>query len=206
MQPARTSQWSASADAYEIKVRLPDLETESVSASLAPDGSKVEVVAKKKIDHCTCDPSIVKEIALPYRPRPEDVDVAMHRDGLLSVRLTRHAKVDAATPLKVNVGEAEDKDEENQETRPLSFVPHASATEKATEKATENGTSGSVAEQEKTLTDKFRGAALASVAVQRAPSGKEAAATTPPEDVDARVAAGGAAAPSAGSAEGQGAE
>ena len=47
----------------------------------------------------TCTPSTLKEISLPYRPRAEDIDVAMEKDGVLTLRLERHAKADAPTPL-----------------------------------------------------------------------------------------------------------
>merc|ERR1719231_1784946 len=104
------TRWTISTDAYELKVRMPDLEPASVRAALAQDGTKIEVIGERKIEGCTCTPSTLKEISLPYRPRAEDIDVAMEKDGVLTLRLERHAKADAPTPL--NVKQAADKKEE----------------------------------------------------------------------------------------------
>jgi len=165
-EPAAPSPyWTASADAYELKMRLPELEPQSITAALAADGTKIEVVGERKIDGCTCQPTTVKEVKLPYRPRPDDIDVSIGSSGVLSLRLARNKsdKADGSTPLAVKVLEAspapsaDNKDEAQSEpgTRPLRFVPHSSATDTPLE------------QQEKSLTDKFRSAALASVAVQR---------------------------------------
>lgn len=159
-----TTRWSASPSAYELKVRLPDLEPNSVKAALTSDGTKVEIIGERKIEHCTCSPSTVKEITLPYRPRAEDIDVSYDKDNVLSLKLARHSKVDAATPLTVTT-RAEDQGAE--ERRPLRFVPHESATEK-----------DSLHTQEKMLQDKFRSAALASLAVQRENAEPELVATS----------------------------
>ena len=158
-------------DAYSMKLRLPDLEPATVSAALSSDGTKIEVTGERKIEHCKCVPSTVREVELPYRPRPEDIDVSI--DGeVLQVRLTRHAKTDAPTPLAVK-SVAADKDDKA-ETRPLRFVPHASATE------------GTLEAQEKSLSDKFRDVARAAIAVaSEPPSAKEAAATTAEAAVEA---------------------
>merc|ERR1719198_1606407 len=80
--------WTASTDSYDLKLRLPDLEPQSVSAALASDGTKIEVAGERKIEGCTCQPRTVKEIALPYRPRAEDVGVTI-KDGVLSLSLAR---------------------------------------------------------------------------------------------------------------------
>jgi hypothetical protein len=163
--------WRVSPDAYELKVRLPDLQPETVRATLGANGDKIEVVGERKIDGCSCSPSVVKEIAMPYRPRSEDIDVAYaDKESVLSLRLTRHAKAESATPLAVSV-KAEVKDKEEATTRPLRFVPHESATAEK---------SGSTLEaQEKDLAAKFRSAALAAVATSSGDgaSAKEAAAT-----------------------------
>jgi len=188
--------WSANEDAYELNMRLPDLEPQTVSASLASDGKKIEVAGERKIEGCSCRPTSIKEIDLPYRPRAEDVDISM-KDGMLSIRLARQADASAATPLKVKLVE-EPKEKEAEapadasQTRPLRFVPHASATD---------AKKRSVDEQEKSLTDKFRSAALASVATtysahattaERGAEGAEAAAA-----VEGVVEAGGLEASSA---------
>lgn len=89
---------------------------------------------------------------------------------VLSLRLARHAKADTATPLKVSMATQKDKDTST-ETRPLRFVPHASAAEGD---ATASTPMSTPQDQERTLTEKFRSAALASVAVQHE-GAKEAA-------------------------------
>lgn len=188
--------WTATPDSYELHVRLPALEPASVTASLAADGTKIEVTGERKIDGCTCRPNLVQEISLPHRPRPEDVDVSFEKD-ILSLKMARHAKTDEPTPLAINVvreeasmqtqvadmdkgtadlaPQATDKQGAGQpRTRPLTFVPHASANE-----GPAPGTSApSLAEQEVALADKFRSAALAALATTRGEtSSKEAAAT-----------------------------
>ena len=178
-QPAPTApRWSISPDAYSLKVRLPDLEPHTVKAALAPDGTKIEIMGERKIEGCTCVPSIVREVPLPYRPRAEDIDVSVDKNSVLSLRLTRHAKVDAATPLTVTaIQDDKTPPGESEALRPIRFVPHASATESAAPTET------TLDEQEKTLTDKFRSAALAAVAVnnRRDASGptKDSVATAP---------------------------
>merc|ERR1719465_290608 len=94
--------WTATPDSYELHVRLPALEPASVTASLAADGTKIEVTGERKIDGCTCRPTMVKEISLPHRPRPEDVDVSFEKD-ILSLTMARHAKTNDPTPLAINV-------------------------------------------------------------------------------------------------------
>ena len=168
-QPAPSSRWTVTADAYELKIRMPDLEPASLTAALASDGTKIEVVGERKIEGCSCRPSTVKEIGLPYRPRAEDIDMSVEKD-VLSLRLARHAKADTATPLKVSMATQKDKDTST-ETRPLRFVPHASAAEGD---ATASTPMSTPQDQERTLTEKFRSAALASVAVQHE-GAKEAA-------------------------------
>ena len=163
-QPAPSSRWTVSADAYELKMRMPDLEPASLTAALASDGTKIEVVGERKIEGCSCRPSTVKEIGLPYRPRAEDIGMSIDKD-VLSLRLARHAKADTATPLKVSVATQKDENTSDHtstesETRPLRFVPHVSAAEG-------DATASTPQDQEKTLTEKFRSAALASVAVQQ---------------------------------------
>merc|ERR1719421_2161792 len=146
VEPAPSSQWVVSKDAYELKVRLPELEPTSVRAALGVDGTKVEVIGERKIEGCQCHPSTVKEIALPYRPRVEDVDLAL-KDGVLALRLARQPpKAESTTPLKVSVTQ---KEEQVEETRSLRFVPHESAQ------------AASVEKQEENLTEKFRPAAPA---------------------------------------------
>merc|ERR1712196_736881 len=100
------------------------------------------------IEGCTCRPSQVREISLPYRPRAEDITVAVDRD-VLSLRLARRPKTDASTPLTVTRDKAAEE-APSTEARPLRFIPLASATEV--------GPPPSVEEKEKGLIDKFRSA------------------------------------------------
>merc|ERR1719421_946990 len=184
VEPAPSSQWVVSKDAYELKVRLPELEPTSVRAALGVDGTKVEVIGERKIEGCQCHPSTVKEIALPYRPRVEDVDLALH-DGVLALRLARQPpKAESTTPLKVSVAQKEEQvAPADEETRSLRFVPHESALAPSLEK------------KEATLTEKFRAAALAAVAVQHEePSVKDAAAATAEAQADTASAPAAAAA------------
>merc|ERR1719450_800696 len=145
---------------------MPDLEPASIRAALAQDGTKIEVIGERKIEGCTCTPSTLKEISLPYRPRPEDIDVAMEKDGPLTVKQA-----------------ANKKDEEVRSS--FRFVPHSSATATATATeqdagAAEAASSSKLAEQEKGLTERF--AAARAVAGTNAGSEetsvKEAAAAT----------------------------
>lgn len=191
-QPTRAVEsspsWTATTDSYDLKVRLPEMEPHSVSASLASDGNHIEVVGERKIEGCSCRPSIVEQIRLPYRPRAEDISVIM-KDDLLSLKLTRHAKEDGPTPLKVTVSEppkpADDDASAEAGTRPLRFVPHQSAVEKP-----------SVEAQERTLTDKFRTAALATLAAAPS-SGVQEVANTKTAEAAAADTAGEAAKPAA---------
>ena len=116
------------------------------------------MAGERKVDGCTCQPTTVKELSLPYRPRPEDVDVSIGTSGVLSLRLARNNgnKVDAPTPLAVKVLEAPsttstDNKEAREEpgTRPLRFIPHASAAESSSSNV------ASLEQQEKSLTDKL---------------------------------------------------
>ena len=77
-QTAPSPYWSATPDAYDLKIRLPDLEPGTVEAQLSSDGKKIEVKGERKIESCSCKPTTVREIALPYRPRAEDITVTIH--------------------------------------------------------------------------------------------------------------------------------
>lgn len=171
--------WTATTDAYQLKQRMPDLEPQSVKAALSSDGTKIEIHAERKVDGCTCTPTIIKEVALPYRPRAEDVEVMM-KDDVLSLKLARHAKADVPTPLKVHVLEEPAPDKEVTQaqtttTRQLRFVPHESATEKTLE------------EKEKSLTEKFRSAALSSLAATHSSGLNKAASADAKEAMDIAI-------------------
>lgn len=164
--------WTSSADAYELKMRLSDIEPQSVSAALASDGKKIELTARRKIEGCECKPAVVEQIALPYRPRAEDIAVTVKSD-ILSLKLARRASADESTPLEVTVQDKAPEAKEGDDsqtpagTRPLRFVPHESANEVQ---------QPSVDEQEKSLTAKFRKAALASLATTPSSGAQDTAA------------------------------
>merc|ERR1712227_1070240 len=165
--------WRATSDAYELKAHLPDVEPQSVTATLALDGTKIELTGKRKLEGCTCTPTTINEIELPYRPRAEDIDIAI-KDDVLSLRLARKATAKASTPLKVTVVSEAPKDQSDEAaTQELRFVPHGSALTQAKSQTLE--------EKEKSLTDKFRSVALASSAV--ATLRRSATAATSGEEV-----------------------
>ena len=72
---SRTPTWSTTIEAYTLKLVLPPLEPGSISATLSD--STVKVGLTRKIDDCQCKPAAHREISLPYRPRPEDVTLAV---------------------------------------------------------------------------------------------------------------------------------
>jgi len=157
-----SNNWAATPDFYSYKMRLPDMEPDSVSAMLSADSSSIKITGKRKFEGCTCEPTTMREVALPYRPRPEDVSIQYDegdatRDSLLTLKLARHAKAEAAVPLKVTVAEPPKAVEPTKEgeatgTRPLRFVPHESATAKPSGETTNDDAEAT----EKSLTEKFR--------------------------------------------------
>jgi len=162
---------------------LPEMEPSSVSASLSSDASSVSVSGKRKFEGCKCEPVAIREISLPYRPRPEDVTISLD-SNVLTLRLARgrDAKTAAPVPLSVTIAPKESPEEASsgEKTRPIRFVPHASATA-----TTEDAPVGSSVEaQEKSALDSFRAAAQAALAVAhvetRATENQSAAAAGAP--------------------------
>jgi HSP20 family molecular chaperone IbpA len=142
--------WSQSPQDYSFQMRLPDLEPASVTASLAAgsEPTVLQITGTRKIESCTCTPTIQKEITLPYRPRAEDIQVE-YDQGVLSVTLERHAKADA--PIAVPVKSAKPK-----------YPPKASAD---AEKVEPPQTTMTLADQERSALEKFRSAAAAVAAI-----------------------------------------
>jgi hypothetical protein len=184
---SRTPTWSATNEAYTLKLALPPAEPGSVSATLSE--ATVKVGLTRKIDSCQCQPMAHREIALPYRPRAEDVSLAVDDQNVLTIKLARgtDAKVETSIPLSVATSKKADANEEDEpKTRPLRFIPHESASSES-----------SVGKQEQTALDKFRAAAQASLAVVQEQPGE--AATPAPEPAKASEpngATGGAPSPS----------
>jgi len=145
-----TSSWTTSPESYAIRVRVPELEPESVTASLAAEGASLELTGKRKFAGCSCEPASLVTVPLPYRPRAEDVDLVLDdTKNLVTVTLARKAKADSPTQLDVKRAPppGETRDENQESTRPLRFVPHISAA--ATAEPT-------LEQQETKLADKFR--------------------------------------------------
>lgn len=156
--------WTATPDAFVFRTRVPPLEPGTVSATLAADGASLSITGKRKMAGCSCEPSDVTEIPLPYRPRTEDVALELDpKIDVVTVKLARSAK-EADAPSAVKVVVANDPTE----ARPLRFVPHESAT------ATMSATSSEM--DEARLADKFRKVALA-VRQQKEEPGESVGAT-----------------------------
>ena len=124
-----------------------------MSATLAADSPTLHVTGKRKIESCQCEPTTVREIALPYRPRAEDISIELKDDNVLSLKLKRAATADAPVALEIKKAEPVPSVEA---TRPLRFVPHPSASEEPQAQA-----NTTTEEQEKSTLDKFRAAAQA---------------------------------------------
>ena len=139
---------TSSPSRYTLSVRMPEVEDSSIAASLAPDGKRLLVQAKRKIEGCTCTESTVQEVLLPYRPRAEDVGVSLDsRNNILTVSLAREASDNEPTPIAVEV-KATDKE--------------------AAKKTDVEPAPPSLEEKEKTLTEKFRAAGAAASLSSRA--------------------------------------
>jgi len=154
----RAPSWSASKDHYVLKLRVPPLEPDSLSATLLPEQPTLELQGKHKFEGCECAKRVVESVSLPYRPRVEDVELELdEKEQVLTVKLVRTATASQPTALKIKTTaeqtppEAADKKEG---TRPVRFVPHASATTEA--KGDKDATS--VQEKERSLTAKFAAA------------------------------------------------
>jgi hypothetical protein len=182
-EPSTTPRWTATVDAYTLKMVLPEMERDTIAASLY-DHSMVKVVGKRKIEGCQCEPRAVREVNLPYRARAEDVNVAITGDdgmSVLTVKLARgrsdESKPDSPIPLQINTKNTITPTDEAKELR---FIPHPSATEEVFTAAAATSTS-TVEAQERTLTDKFRAAAQAAVAVtsESAPAAAQANEVAP---------------------------
>jgi len=169
-ETSQSPSWAATNDAYSLKMRLPAMEPDSVTAQLAADQSTIKVTGKRKVEGCACEPTAVREIALPYRPRSEDVSVAID-DNVLTLKLARHAQADAPVSLSVQVAQAKQelpqakealttgqaKEGSTADARPIRFIPHPSASPASDE-------APSVSAQETRLVDKFRAATRAAQA------------------------------------------
>lgn len=151
-QPVRAPQWTATSDAFNLKMLVPEMQPDSLTADLIQDesgGLAVKVTGTRKIEGCSCEPTAVREVPLPYRPRPEDVTV--HTDGstMVTVKLARgHAQSDQP---KVPLTIIKDK--------------QVKAPPAGTELSVAQEAQKSVEAQERSLTDKFRAVAHAATAV-----------------------------------------
>lgn len=163
--PSRTPTWTASADAFVAKMIVPDMEADSIGADLIEDESgrpAVKVTGTRKIDGCSCQPTAVREVPLPFRPRPEDVRI--HADGsVVTVKLARgHAekRQPKSTPLTV--------------TKQPASTEHERQASKASLEA-----------QERSLAAKFRAVAHAATAVATPPAVAKPTAVVPTPAMEA---------------------
>jgi len=169
------SMWTNTQDdLYQtVKVSTPPLERDSLEASLSEDGKMLNLYAKRKIDGCTCNSAIVGALALPHTPQVEDLELTYDPEELtLDVKMPRHSKRQAATPVAVkvlsqqdakNVEAADFKSPQSSGSSQLRFVPHPSAATNAEE---------SVEAKEKKVLDKFRAVSrVAAASTPQMPSG-----------------------------------
>lgn len=87
-----------------MKLQVPALDPESVSVTLMADEAALEVSGKRMFEGCECSKRVLSYVALPYRPRNEDIEVALDNDNrLLELKLVRHAKAESPAQLKIKV-------------------------------------------------------------------------------------------------------
>ena len=128
----------------------------------------LNVNAKRRIEGCSCQESTVGQVRLPHTPRAEDIDLTHDpKNGIVSVKMARHAKADEPTPLPIKILEPEPTPDVRQNLR---FIPHESAVPKQQDEA-------NLESDEKQLLDKFRAVG----AVARAVASPQAAEPTEPE-------------------------
>lgn len=186
-RPTTTSSWLSTKDHYVMRLRVPDLEPESVEATLQADEAFLTLSAKKKYEGCSCDKRVVESVPLPYRPRAEDIEIELHdRSNILELRLARKAKATAPIALSVKLAGQQPQEAAVEETRKIRFIPHASATDGDETKVatnTEKKKSVALEERERSLTAKFAAALSTS-----SKAAKEAEAATN-EETTAHAAA-----------------
>ena len=170
--PSRAPTWTASTDAFVAKMIVPELEADSIGADLIEDesgGLAVKVTGTRKIDGCSCQPTAVREVPLPYRPRPEDVSV--HADGsVVTVKLAR-GRVEGDQLKAV----------------PLTVTKHRSQAPASTERERQ-APKTSVEAQERSLAAKFRAVAHAATVVAAEPAATVAPVAEPKDSPDSPVA------------------
>lgn len=150
--PWRVISTKDTSPSYTMRMRIPELEDSSIAASLAPDGKTLKIEGKRKIDGCTCGATTVREVSLPYRPRAEDIGLSLEPDqSVLTVTLAREAEGDAAVPIAVAVKE------------PAAESPKDEVVPVEQEKDKEP----TLADKERTLTEKFRAAGAAASAASK---------------------------------------
>jgi hypothetical protein len=167
-QPSRTPEWTSSNDAFSLKMLIPEMEPDSIGADLIQDesgGLAVKVTGTRKIEGCSCQPTAVREVPLPYRARSEDVSIHTDGSSVVTVKLARGR------------GQA------GQKIVPLTIVKENKLTTKPALASTEvsvaqEAPKPSLESQERSLTDKFRAAAHAATAVARGAPAEEVVSTS----------------------------
>jgi len=154
----QTPRWTSTNDHYVMRFQIPDVELDSLSATLVAGESALTLEGKRKFEGCECAKRVVGNVPLPYRPREEDIELVLGNDkNTLELKLARQARASPATPIKIKVQAEEPEVKSVEGTRPIRFVPHASATATA-----EKSAEATLQEKEKTVTEKFAAALAAS--------------------------------------------
>merc|ERR1719498_1970961 len=71
---------------------IPEMEPDSIGADLIQDesgGLAVKVTGTRKIEGCSCQPTAVREVPLPYRARSEDVSIHTDGSSMVTIKLAR---------------------------------------------------------------------------------------------------------------------
>lgn len=160
----RTIDKDKESSLYSVRVKMPDMESSSISASLAPDGRTLTVSGKRKMEGCTCTETALRDVLLPYRPRSEDIGISLDAEkSELMITLAKDSK-GAAVPIRVNVKDpAVAKESVEEDGAPKEVQSTAVAPDEL-----------SLAEKEKTLTEKFRAAGAAATLAAKVGSVDEA--------------------------------
>lgn len=192
-----TTSWLSTKDAYVMRLRVPELEPESVEATLQADEAFLTLSGKKKLDGCECAKRVVETVPLPYRPRAEDIQIELDKNkNVLELRLARKAKATAPIALSVKLAGQQEAAASDAQTRPIRFIPHASAsatTGTATtadeDVAKAKAASTSLEERERSLTAKFAAALSTSSKAAKEATSNEAAAAKAAEATTTTVEA-----------------
>lgn len=103
------SVWQTSKNHVNLKVRLPELDLNTMAARLSPDGSSLSVSAARKYDRCSCDSGKLFDVALPHTPHNmEDIILAVDEqtlpgETLLTIQLPKYVPVPAEVQADLKI-------------------------------------------------------------------------------------------------------